>query len=241
MLHLQSTRLRRKKWHATSRAGRVRCLDISCICRLSRHAAGRLDSSHTLLRCAHLHSCCWPCTLPGRTCRSCQGASAGSRLQCSASARESAVSKRSMRGKPGRVDLKTCLIAGSSRRECCSSTSSSSSSTNHQPSSPVTRVLPAQLTLLAGVGHGSHHAPKPVRLSSPLQRASRNEYAASELPGHSTQRSAWGLLCLRSRAKPRGHSVMRLVRGPSSSVISTSHLEPSTLGINCAPSVGTQE
>ena len=138
------------------------------------------------------------------------------------------------------VDLKTCFIAGSSLLEGCPSTGSSSS-TSHQPSLLVTKLSPAQFTLPAGFGHGSHHTPTPVRLSLPFHRASRKEYAASELPGHSTQRSAWGLLCLRSRAKPRGHSVMRLVRGPSSSVISTSHLEPSTLGINCAPSVGTQE
>ena len=71
MLHLQSTRLRRKKWLATSRAARVWSLGISCIYRLSRHVAGRPDSPHTPLRCAHLRSCCWPCTPLDRTCRSC--------------------------------------------------------------------------------------------------------------------------------------------------------------------------
>ena len=139
-------------------------------------------------------------------------------------------------GDESSVDLNTCLIAGPSLRECCPSIGSSSSSTSHQPSLPVTRLSPAQSTLPAGFGHGSHHMLTPVRLSLPLHRASRREYAASELPGHSTQRSAWGLFCVRSSAYPRGHSVRRMVRGPLSSEISTSHLEPSTLGITCAPS-----
>ena len=49
------------------------------------------------------------------------------------------------------------------------------------------------------------------------------------------QASDCGLVCFRTRAKPAGHSVIRSVRSPLS-VLSASHLEPSTLGINCVPS-----